>query len=136
MSWKNKMKHVLQYKESCVISKISNLAIIISELWKQMDNSIIFHYFLEDIKKAESCFFRFLKDTHFVWLEALNHLVKKTISIFDKFIHFIHYFQFFTWSAKSAFFTKSAISALVDNFFFANLPAILSVVNLLNSSVV
>ena len=28
MSWKNKMKHVLQCKESCVISKIINLAII------------------------------------------------------------------------------------------------------------
>ena len=34
MSWKNKMKHVLQYKESCVIPKISNLAIISSKLWK------------------------------------------------------------------------------------------------------
>ena len=38
MSWKNKMKHFLQYKESCVISKISNLAIISSKLWK--------HYFI------------------------------------------------------------------------------------------
>ena len=34
MSWKNKMKHVLQYKESSVISKISNFAIISSKLSK------------------------------------------------------------------------------------------------------
>ena len=28
------MKHVLEYKESCAVSKISNLAIISSKLWK------------------------------------------------------------------------------------------------------
>ena len=30
------MKHVLQYKESCVTSKISNLAVISSKLWKHL----------------------------------------------------------------------------------------------------
>ena len=30
----NKMKHVLQYKESCVISEISNVANNSSKLWK------------------------------------------------------------------------------------------------------
>ena len=30
MSWKNKIKHILQYKESCVISKISKLAKLVS----------------------------------------------------------------------------------------------------------
>ena len=35
MSRKNEMKHVLQYKESCVISEISNLANISSKLWKR-----------------------------------------------------------------------------------------------------
>ena len=30
------MKHVLQYKESCVTSKISNLAVISSKLWKYL----------------------------------------------------------------------------------------------------
>ena len=34
MSLKNKIKHVLQYKESYVNSKISNVAIISSKLWK------------------------------------------------------------------------------------------------------
>ena len=31
---KNKMKHVPEYKECCVIPEISNLAIISSKLWK------------------------------------------------------------------------------------------------------
>ena len=35
MSLKNKMKHVLQYKEGSVISEISNLTIISQKLWKQ-----------------------------------------------------------------------------------------------------
>ena len=30
------MKHVLQYKESCVFSKISNLAVISLKLWKHL----------------------------------------------------------------------------------------------------
>ena len=34
MTLKNNMKHVLQYKESYVNSKISNVAIISSKLWK------------------------------------------------------------------------------------------------------
>ena len=34
MSLKKKIKHVLQYKESYVNSKISNVAIISSKLWK------------------------------------------------------------------------------------------------------
>ena len=34
MILKNNMKHVLQYKESYVNSKISNVAIISSKLWK------------------------------------------------------------------------------------------------------
>ena len=38
MSWKNKMKYVLQYKESCIISESSNLTNI-SKLWK--------HYLLQ-----------------------------------------------------------------------------------------
>ena len=52
MSWKNKMKHVLQYKESCVISEISNLANISSKLWKQNIFSSLLPHLLQMIERT------------------------------------------------------------------------------------
>ena len=69
MSLKSKMKHVLQYKESCVISEISNIAIISLNLWKHLQEvcCFLFYSFLQYLSTSFNQFFH-----HTIFKHLLN----------------------------------------------------------------
>ena len=105
MSWKNKMKHVLQYKESCVISKISNLADNSSKLWKHL----WINYLLTISKKLPTIIIIYLLvsylhnqglhsniNSHFpdipdIILAFFTHNSWYFLQIFSTFAYFIYY---------------------------------------------